>query len=179
MGTPTDCCSVMVVRAKKDGSPRRTVDFQYLNSQCKWETHHTASQFHLACEIPLIPGRQSFDHIHYWMRKVLLSLHSSRLACIWRHLHWAIWWNHSGLLTKSQNHWLHSVIWWRHQNSFLAYIWLSDPMRSKWCHIQWIQIPILSKSNLAVNHNRLRCLPFSMLDARPNPSQAHVPGFGW
>ena len=52
MGTPTDWCSVMVVTAKKDGSPRRTVDFQYLNSQCKRETHHTASPFHLACQIP-------------------------------------------------------------------------------------------------------------------------------
>ena len=52
MDTPTDWCSVMVVTAKKDGSPRRTVDFQYLNSQCKRETHHTASPFHLACQIP-------------------------------------------------------------------------------------------------------------------------------
>ena len=44
--------TVMVVTAKKDGSPRCTVDFQYLNSQCKRETHHTASPFHLACQIP-------------------------------------------------------------------------------------------------------------------------------
>ena len=42
----------MVVAAKKDGRPRRTVDLQKLNSQCLRETHHCQSPFRLACLVP-------------------------------------------------------------------------------------------------------------------------------
>ena len=35
IGTPTDWSSTMVIATKKDGQPRRTIDYQYLNSQCK------------------------------------------------------------------------------------------------------------------------------------------------
>ena len=38
-GTPTVWCSKMVVVAKKDGSPRRTVDLQHLNAATYRETH--------------------------------------------------------------------------------------------------------------------------------------------
>ena len=34
IGTPTNWCSTMVITAKKNGKPRRTVDYQHLNSQC-------------------------------------------------------------------------------------------------------------------------------------------------
>ena len=46
IGMPTDWCSMMLITAKKNGKPRRTIDYQHLNSQCKWETHHTGSPFH-------------------------------------------------------------------------------------------------------------------------------------
>ena len=52
IGTPTDWCSTMVITAKRNGTPRRTIDYQYLNSQCKRETHHTSSPFHLALQVP-------------------------------------------------------------------------------------------------------------------------------
>ena len=42
----------MVVTAKKDGRPRRTVDLQKLNSQCLRETHHCQSPFKLAIQVP-------------------------------------------------------------------------------------------------------------------------------
>ena len=35
IGTPMDWCSTMVITTKKDGRPRRTIDYQYLNSLCK------------------------------------------------------------------------------------------------------------------------------------------------
>ena len=42
-GSPTDWCSTMVITAKKNGKPRRTMDYQYLSSQRKRETRHTSS----------------------------------------------------------------------------------------------------------------------------------------
>ena len=51
-GTPTIWCSRMVVVAKKDGSPRRTVDLQKLNAATYRATHHTASPFNLASSVP-------------------------------------------------------------------------------------------------------------------------------
>ena len=51
VGEPVLWCSPMVVTAKKDGSPRRTVDLQRLNAQCLRETHHCQSPFKLACQV--------------------------------------------------------------------------------------------------------------------------------
>ena len=51
-GTPTTWCSRMVTIAKKDGSPRRTVDLQALNAVSSRQTHHTESPFHQATSIP-------------------------------------------------------------------------------------------------------------------------------
>ena len=51
-GVPTTWCHRMVVCAKKDGTPRRTIDFQALNKHASRETHHTSSPFHLARSVP-------------------------------------------------------------------------------------------------------------------------------
>ena len=51
-GTPTIWCSKMVVVAKKDGTPRRTVDLQHLNDATYRETHHTPSPFNQASVVP-------------------------------------------------------------------------------------------------------------------------------
>ena len=36
----------------KNGKPRKTVDYQHLNSQCKQKTYHTSSLFQLSLQIP-------------------------------------------------------------------------------------------------------------------------------
>ena len=50
--TPATWCSRMVVMAKSDGSPRRTVDLQPQNRHSVRQTHHVQSPFHLADRIP-------------------------------------------------------------------------------------------------------------------------------
>ena len=49
---PIDWCSTMVITAKKNGKPRRTIEYKHLNSQCKQETHYTGSPFQLALQVP-------------------------------------------------------------------------------------------------------------------------------
>ena len=52
IGEPVTWCHRMVICAKKDGKPRRTVDFQALNTHAIRETHHTPSPFHQARSVP-------------------------------------------------------------------------------------------------------------------------------
>ena len=52
IGEPVTWCHRMVVCAKKDGKPRRTVDFQPLNKHATRETHHTQSPFLQARRVP-------------------------------------------------------------------------------------------------------------------------------
>ena len=50
--TPNIWCAKMVVVPKKDGSPRRTVDFQKLNAASIRHTHHTPSPFQQVIKVP-------------------------------------------------------------------------------------------------------------------------------
>ena len=52
IGEPVTWCHRMVICAKKNGEPRRTVDFQALNRHAMRETHHTQSPFHQARSVP-------------------------------------------------------------------------------------------------------------------------------
>ena len=52
VGEPTDWCSRMVCVSKKDGKPRRTVDFQALNKVSVRQTHSVKAPFHQAMSIP-------------------------------------------------------------------------------------------------------------------------------
>ena len=52
VGEPTEWCMNMVTVAKKDGSPRRTIDFQPINKYCLRETHHTPCPFDIVSNIP-------------------------------------------------------------------------------------------------------------------------------
>ena len=61
IGEPVTWCHRMVVCAKKNGKPRRTVDFQPLNKHCTRETHHTQSPFHQARSIPGNTRKTVFD----------------------------------------------------------------------------------------------------------------------
>ena len=60
-GTPTTWCHRMVICSKKDGTPRRTVDFQPLNKYASRETHHTPSPYHLAREVPKNTKKTTMD----------------------------------------------------------------------------------------------------------------------
>lgn len=51
----------MVVCAKKNGKPRRTVDLQSLNRHATRETHHTQSPFHQARSVPHGTLKTIFD----------------------------------------------------------------------------------------------------------------------
>ena len=63
LNEPTTWCSRMVVVRKKDGSPRRTVDYQALNRQCIREPIYSASPFHTARKIPQNTWKSVFDAI--------------------------------------------------------------------------------------------------------------------
>lgn len=51
-GEATEWCARMVVVGKKNGQPRRTVDFQRLNASCQRETHHTLAPFDMVSSVP-------------------------------------------------------------------------------------------------------------------------------
>ena len=52
IGDPVTWCHRMVVTAKKNGDPGRTVDLQSLNRHATRETHYTSSPFHQALRVP-------------------------------------------------------------------------------------------------------------------------------
>ena len=51
-GEPTPWCAKLVITAKKNGKPRRTVDLSGLTKAGIRETHHTRSPFKVVCSIP-------------------------------------------------------------------------------------------------------------------------------
>ena len=61
IGEPVTWCHRMVICAKQNGSPRRTVDFQSLNLHATRETHHTQSPFHQARSVPQGKKKTVFD----------------------------------------------------------------------------------------------------------------------
>ena len=64
LNTPVMWQSRMHVTAKHDGSPRRVVDFQALNSVSPRQTHHTQSPWHLVSTIPGGTKKTTFDAFH-------------------------------------------------------------------------------------------------------------------
>ena len=62
--TPVKWCHSMVVTAKKDNKPRRTVDFQALNKHASREVHQTPSPFHLARSVPHNMKKSTLDCWH-------------------------------------------------------------------------------------------------------------------
>ena len=64
LNTPTTWQHRMVVVAKHDGSPRRTVDFRHLNKFTPRQTHHTQSPWSIASSIPEGVYKTSFDCWH-------------------------------------------------------------------------------------------------------------------
>ena len=79
LGTPTEWCSTMVVQSKKDGRPRRTIDYQNLNDQCMRETHPQQSPFHLAMQVPPTSYKTILDAVDGY-HSVLLDKESQALT---------------------------------------------------------------------------------------------------
>ena len=52
IGKKAEWTAPMHITSKKNGEPRRTVDFQSLNAAAGRETHHTRSPFHQAMSVP-------------------------------------------------------------------------------------------------------------------------------
>ena len=61
VGNPVTWCHRMVICAKKDGKPRRTVDLQALNKFATRETHHTQAPFLQARNVPANTFKTVFD----------------------------------------------------------------------------------------------------------------------
>ena len=61
IGEPVTWCHRMVICAKQNGTPRRTIDFQPLNLHATRETHHTQSPFHQARSVPQGKKKTVFD----------------------------------------------------------------------------------------------------------------------
>ena len=76
---PTTWCARMVVVKKKDGSPRRTVDYQELNKQCIREPNHGESPFHTARRVPENTWKSVFDAVDGY-HSVILDEESSKLT---------------------------------------------------------------------------------------------------
>ena len=51
-GVADTWCPQMVLRPKKDGRPRRTIDLQALTKAGIREMHHTRSPFRVVCSVP-------------------------------------------------------------------------------------------------------------------------------
>ena len=75
----TEWCARMVVVPKKDGRPRRTVDFQQLNKQCLREPNHGESPFHTARRVPENTWKSVFDAIDGY-HSVEIDPESSKLT---------------------------------------------------------------------------------------------------
>ena len=76
---PTVWCSRMVVVKKKDGRPRRTVDFQRLNAECMREPNHQESPFNTARKVPQNTWKTVVDAVDGY-HSVAIDEESSKLT---------------------------------------------------------------------------------------------------
>ena len=107
VGDLVTSCHRMVICAKKNGKPHRTVDLQPFNSHVKKETHHTISfppsqtrttenQEDNIRLLEWLPQRattlwwQALHHIYHSLGKIPIQGCSSRVHCIRWHIHQAV-----------------------------------------------------------------------------------------
>ena len=85
----TDWCSTIVITAKKNGKPRRTMNYQHLTSQCKQETHHTSPlSIKVPWRCPWCNGyrRRKWTRRHEfksWMRLIAFHIALIPLGKVW------------------------------------------------------------------------------------------------
>ena len=78
-GEPSEWVARMVVVPKKDGGPRRAVDYQKLNKSCLRETHHTPTPYNLVSSIPQFTYKTVAD-AHNGFHQSKLDEPSSKLT---------------------------------------------------------------------------------------------------
>ena len=78
-GEPTEWCFRMVTVPKKDGKPRRTVDFQPGNKACLRETHHTPPPFDMVSSVPPSSYKTVLDAFNGY-HQVMLDEESRKLT---------------------------------------------------------------------------------------------------
>ena len=61
VGGPATWCAPMHITAKKNGKPRRTIDFQMLNKACVRQTHPTKAPFLQCSSVPAYTIRTTLD----------------------------------------------------------------------------------------------------------------------
>ena len=111
VGEPVTWCHRMVVCPKKNGKPRRTVDFQSLNLHATRETHHTQSPFHQARLVPHNKKKNSVwllewisqrsptqsrpppHHLHHSMGTVPIQHRPPGIHRVWGRVLSKIWWD--------------------------------------------------------------------------------------
>ena len=82
-GEPIDWCHRMMITAKHDNTPRRTVDLSPLNGHCMRETFASESPFHVARRIPSYTWKQLLTSgmdttVYHCVSLTGISPHSSR-----------------------------------------------------------------------------------------------------
>ena len=79
VGEASELCMRMVVVAKADGSPRRTIDFKPINKYCAREAHYTPTPFNAVNGIPKQVYKTVLD-AHNGYHQVLLDKDSVKLT---------------------------------------------------------------------------------------------------
>ena len=69
-GVPDTWCTRMVITAKKDGSPRRTVDLAALTKAGVRETHHTRSPFNVVASLSQLGTVRMATMVYRWTRQI-------------------------------------------------------------------------------------------------------------
>jgi len=117
IGEPVTWCHRMVICAKKNGKPQRTVDLQPLNVHATRETHHTQSPFHQARSVPhntkktvLVFLTIAFPYIlminiYNSMGSLPIQSCPSRIYSFRRWIHKKVWWNYIWHPKQNQMYW--------------------------------------------------------------------------
>ena len=79
VGEANEWCARMVTAMKKDGCPRRTIDFQKLNEQCQREAYHSHRPFDVVSNIPTKTYKTVLDAYNGY-HQVLLDDVSAKLT---------------------------------------------------------------------------------------------------
>ena len=118
----------------------QTVDYEYLNTQCKRETHYTGTPLHLACPVQedcfgcggrlsiraIQQGIPVIDNIHHGVGTLYVPQNASRLSGIGGCIHKEVWRHHSWCAKSCEDRGWRIALWWDDWGGFLPYVPLLD-----------------------------------------------------